>query len=103
MQDIAMRKSYVAEPEASFSYWTKTNSPPNNGAILTNATIIKAVIALAAKAKLGALYLNAKEVVYLGQIFIEMGHLQPQTSIQTDNTWQTEWQIIKYSQNAPKQ
>ncbi len=41
---------------------------------------------LAAKAKLGSLYLNTKEAVYLCQIFIEMGHLQPQTPIQTDNT-----------------
>ncbi len=41
--------------------------PPINGAILTNATIIKAVMSLAAEAELGALYLNAKEVAYLQQ------------------------------------
>ncbi len=39
--------------------------PPNNGAILTVATIIKAVMSSAAKAELGALYLNAKEAVYI--------------------------------------
>ncbi len=39
--------------------------PPNNGAIFTNATIIIAVVASAAKAELGVLYLNAKEAVYL--------------------------------------
>ncbi len=55
----------------------KDNPPPNNGAIFTDATIIKA--------KLSTLYLNAKEVVCLPQIIIEMGHLQPQTPIQTDN------------------
>jgi hypothetical protein len=33
--------------------------PPNNGAILTIATIIKAVMSSAAEAELGALYLNA--------------------------------------------
>jgi hypothetical protein len=60
--------------------------PLNNGAIFTNATIIKEVMASAAKAELGALYLNAKEAVYLWQILIEMGHSQPQTPIQTDNT-----------------
>jgi hypothetical protein len=38
-------------------------------------------MASAAKAELGALYLNAKEAV-----LIEMGHPQPQTPIQTDNT-----------------
>ncbi len=60
--------------------------PPNNGAILTAATIIKAVITLAAKAELGAIYLNAKEVVYLCQILTKVGHLQPRTRIQTNNS-----------------
>jgi hypothetical protein len=64
----------------------KKKIPPNNGAILMNATIIKAVMSSAAEAKLGALYLNAKEVVYLRQILSEMGHPQPKTPIQTDNT-----------------
>ncbi len=40
----------------------------------------------AAEAKLGALYLNAKEAVYLQQILSEMGHPQPKTPIQMDNT-----------------
>jgi hypothetical protein len=39
--------------------------PPNNGAILTQASIIKAVMSSAAEAELGALFLNAKEAVYL--------------------------------------
>ncbi len=64
----------------------KDEFPPNNGAIFTNATIIIAVMASAAEAELGVLYLNAKEAVYLQQILIEMGHPQPQTPIQTDNT-----------------
>ncbi len=59
--------------------------PLNKGAIFTNMTIIKAVMASAAEAELGALYLNAKEAVYLGQILIEMGHPQPKSPIQTDN------------------
>ncbi len=44
---------------------------------MTNATIIKVVMSLAAEAKLGALFLNAKEAVYLRQILTKMGHLQP--------------------------
>jgi hypothetical protein len=59
--------------------------PPNNGAILTNATIIKAVMSSAAEAKLGSININAKEAVYLRQILFKMGHAQPQTPIQTDN------------------
>jgi hypothetical protein len=40
----------------------------------------------AAEAELGALYLNAKEAVYLQQILSEMGHPQPKMLIQMDNT-----------------
>jgi hypothetical protein len=40
----------------------------------------------AAEAEIGALYLNAREAVYLRQILAEMGHPQPPTPIQTDNT-----------------
>jgi hypothetical protein len=60
--------------------------PPNNGAILTIATIIKAVMSSAVEAELGALYLNAKERAYLRQILAEMDHPQPQTPIQTNNS-----------------
>ncbi len=43
-------------------------------------------MSLAAEAELGALYLNAREAVYLCQILTEMGHPQPRTPIQTDNS-----------------
>jgi ABC-type sulfate transport system substrate-binding protein len=62
------------------------DNPPNNGAVLTIATIIKAVMSSAAEAELGALFLNAREAVYLRQILTEMGHPQPRTPIQTDNS-----------------
>jgi hypothetical protein len=39
-----------------------------------------------ADAEIGALYLNAKEVIYLWQILFEMGHPLPPTPIQMDNT-----------------
>jgi hypothetical protein len=39
--------------------------PPNNGAILTVVAIIKAVMLSAAEAESGALYINAKEAVYI--------------------------------------
>ena len=62
------------------------SSAPNNGAILTMSTIIKAVMSSAAEAELGALFLNAKEAVFIIQIITEMGHPQPRNPIQTDNT-----------------
>jgi hypothetical protein len=60
--------------------------PPNNGAIMTNATIIKVVMLLAAEAELGALFLNAKEGVYIRQIPTKMGCPQPRTPTKTNNT-----------------
>ena len=40
----------------------------------------------AADVELGALYLNAKEAIYLQQVLHEMGHVQPCTPVLTDNT-----------------
>jgi hypothetical protein len=57
----------------------------NNGTILTVATIIKAVMSSVAEAKLRALYLNAKEAIYIQQILTKMGHPQPKPPIQTNN------------------
>ena len=61
-------------------------NPPNNGAILTIAQIIDAVMSSAAEAELGALFINAKEAVHMRRILQEMGHPQPPTPIQTDNS-----------------
>lgn len=61
-------------------------NPQNNGAILTIAQIIDAVMSSAAEAELGALFINAKEAVHIRRILSEMGHPQPQTPIQTDNS-----------------
>ena len=64
----------------------KSQFPPNNGAVLNIAQIIKAVMASAAEAELGALYINAKKAVPMRITLEEMGHQQPMTSMQTDNT-----------------
>jgi hypothetical protein len=40
----------------------------------------------AAEAKLGALYINAREAVPCRTLLREMGHPQPPTPIQTDNS-----------------
>jgi len=63
-----------------------TQNPPNNGAVLTIAQIIDAVMSSAAEAELGALFINAKEAVHMRRILHEMGHKQPRTPIQTDNS-----------------
>jgi hypothetical protein len=44
------------------------------------------VVASAAEVEIGALFLNAKEGVNIRNILREMGHPQPATPLQTDNT-----------------
>eukprot|EP00804_Cyclotella_cryptica_P017742 CCRYP_001167-RA/>CCRYP_001167-RA protein AED:0.39 eAED:0.39 QI:0/0/0/1/0/0/5/0/585 len=60
--------------------------PPNNGAIHNVAEIIKAVMSSAAEAEAGALYINARKAVEERNILQELGHKQPPTPIQTDNS-----------------
>ena len=58
-----------------------------NGAVHVVATIIKNVMASAAEAELGALFINAKEGTILRTTLEEMGHPQlDPTPIQTDNS-----------------
>jgi hypothetical protein len=56
-----------------------------NGAIYTFCGIIKFVVASAAEAELGALFLNCKEGVILRLILNELGHTQPPTPIHCNN------------------
>ena len=60
--------------------------PPNNGAVLTIAQIIKNIMSSAAEAELGALFINCREAVPARHTLEEMGHKQPPTPMQTDNT-----------------
>ena len=57
-----------------------------NGAIFVHSTILKFVAASAAEAKLGALFLNAKEGRIIQLTLQELGHPQPTSSIHCDNT-----------------
>ena len=63
-----------------------TQVPENNGAVLKIAHIIKHVMTLATEAELAALYIMAREAVYIRIILEEMGHKQPPTPLQTDNS-----------------
>ena len=83
--------SYLNEPKARsragghFFMSNNSDIPPNNGAILNIAHIIKHVMASATEAELAALYIMAREAVYIRIILEEMGHKQPPTPMQTDN------------------
>ncbi len=63
-----------------------TETPINNGVVFTILQIIKAVLSLAAKAKVGALYINCQEAVPAQNVLEFMGHKQPPTTMQTNNT-----------------
>jgi hypothetical protein len=64
---------------------SNTTIPPNNGAILNIAHIIKNVMSSATKAELAGLYIMACKAVNIRVILEELGHVQPPTPLQTDN------------------
>jgi hypothetical protein len=65
------------------------NTRLTNGAILIISTILKHVMSSAAKEEIGSVFLNAKEATVLCTMLEEMGHPQPPTTLQTDNTTAT--------------
>jgi hypothetical protein len=84
--------SYLSEPKARsragghFFLSDGTDEAPNNGAILNISQISKAVMSSAAEAELGALFINAKTAVLMRQTLVKLGHPQPLTPMQTDNS-----------------
>jgi hypothetical protein len=84
--------SYLSESKARsqagghFFMSNNTAIPPNNGAILTIAQIIKAVMSSAADAKVGALYINYREAFPARHTLKFMGYPQTPTPMQMDNT-----------------
>jgi hypothetical protein len=69
-----------------YEFDTENGVQQHNGSILTLLTILRMVVASAAEAEIGALFINAKEGVNIWNILKEMGHPQPATPMQTDNT-----------------
>jgi hypothetical protein len=89
--------SYLSENEAKsrageFFYMgnaTKNDKKLTNGAILIVSKVLKHVMSSAAEAEIGAVFLNAKEVAVLRTTLEELGHKQPPTPMETDNTTAT--------------
>jgi len=65
---------------------SNTDTPPNNSAVMTILQIIKAVLSSAAEAKIGALFINCRKAVPARQLLEFLGHPQPPTPMQTNNT-----------------
>ena len=84
--------SYLTEPKSrsrAGGHWVLSNDeedPPNNGPVHNIATIIRNVMTSAADAEIGALYINSRQVIPAIQFLEQMGHKQPPTPVQTDNT-----------------
>jgi hypothetical protein len=89
---IHSNASYLSKPKAHsqagghFFLLSDTEDPINNGAVLNLAQIIKAIMSSAAEAELGALFINTHKAVPQCQTLAEMGHKQPWTPMQTDNS-----------------
>ena len=83
--------SYLSRPKARsregghFFLSNKATIPQNNGAVLNIAHIIKHVMTSATEVELSALYIMAREAVYIRIIMEEMGHKQPPNPLQTDD------------------
>ena len=58
----------------------------NNGAVFNISQIVPAVMSSVVEAELGALFVNTKMAVSMRQTLQELGHPQPRTPIQTDNS-----------------
>jgi hypothetical protein len=84
--------SYLSKPNARsragghFFLSSDRTIPQNNGAVLNIAHIIKHVMSSETEAELAGLYIMAREAVYIRIILEEMGHKQPATPLQTDNS-----------------
>jgi hypothetical protein len=60
--------------------------PPSNGAISILCQIMREVLSSAAEAELASLFHNGKEACPIQIILEELGHPQPPTPLQTDNS-----------------
>jgi hypothetical protein len=68
---------------------TKNDKKLTNGAILIVSTVIKHVMSSAAEAEIGAVFISSKEGAFLRTALEELGHKQPPTPMETDNTTAT--------------
>jgi hypothetical protein len=86
--------SYLTEHDARsragghffFSSQPSPKPPILNGPVLSNVKIIRAVMSSAAEAEFGATFYNCKEAIPLHVALDELGHPQPATPVQVDNS-----------------
>jgi hypothetical protein len=67
----------------------KNDKKLTNGAISIVSKVLKHVMSSAAEAEIGAVFINTKEGAVLRTTLEELGHKQPPTPMETDNTTAT--------------
>jgi len=94
IMNVHLDASYLSESEARsracghfFMGWSPKDGDPIrlNGAFFTLCAILRFVVASAAEAELGALFLNCKEGMIFCMTLEELGHPQPKTPVHCDN------------------
>ena len=80
----------------------KPSMPLSNGAIHVLSKIMKNVMSSAAEAEIGSTFLSAKDAIPLRVCLEEMGHPQPPTPIQVDNTTAVSFANSRLKQKATK-
>ena len=92
--NVHLDASYLLETKAHsrvcghfFMGWPPKDGDPIKliGAFFTLCTILRFVVASAAKAEHGALFLNCKEGIIFRLTLEELGHPQPRTPVHCDN------------------
>jgi hypothetical protein len=86
--DVSYLSETNARSRAGGHFFMSNNDavPPKNGAVHTIAQIIKAVMSSAAEAEIGALCINCREAIPSRHTLEYLGHPQPPTLMQTNNT-----------------
>jgi hypothetical protein len=82
----AAEQEDISSCQTTMHYLQNNALPPKNGAVLTIAQIIKAVMSSAVEAEIGALYINCQEAIPACHTLEYLGHTQPPTPMQTNNT-----------------
>jgi hypothetical protein len=77
--------------EDSFTWATQPKTTKNSqmGQFMIVINVLKHVMSSAAEAEIGAVFINAKEGAVLRTTLEELGHKQPPTPMETDNTTAT--------------
>ena len=94
---IDSNAAYLVNPKArsrAVGHYYLSNNPPLphirptpalNGPILTKCQTIRTIMASAAEAKTGLIFLNGQQAIPIRTDLLEMGHPQPPTPIKTDS------------------